>query len=283
MYCEPMNKSNKDRTGIYSLFAVQRFFVPLVFLFGFSPVSSNVLDSLILNGYGQIDTRVFITADKSLNADILLDSVFFSAFTELPYRKTLSPQKYYWYKLDFDDINLEDSKEWIIRFPKYDRIILYSKKNDSLHAQTNGRMELKGEDGPYHAVDFNISSDELIEGRYLLARIQHVFRKTSFGPALYLNPVIAELDKTYFTQEDLFNYIPYFLFIGGMLLMIFYSFGIYFMNRDKLFNYYAIYLLSLVLYLGVRLPLFFGMLELRERKGSCHRRIGTRSSFYTKK
>lgn len=48
-----------------------------------------------------------------------------------------------------------------------------------------------------------------------------------------------------------------------MMLMIFYSLGIYFMNRDKLFNYYAIYLLTLVLYLGVRLPLIFGPLELR--------------------
>ena len=124
-------------------------------------------------------------------------------------------------------------------------------------------MERKGEDGPYHAVDFDISIDELIEGRYLLAHIQHVFRKSSFGPVLYLHPVIAELDKNYFTQKDLFNYIPYLLFIGGMLLMVFYSFGIYFMNRDKLFNYYAIYLVSLVLYLGVRLPLFFGPIDLR--------------------
>jgi sensor histidine kinase YesM len=45
-----------------------------------------------------------------------------------------------------------------------------------------------------------------------------------------------------------------------MLLMILYSFGIYFMNRDKLFNYYAIYLVALVLYLGVRMPLLFNPL-----------------------
>ncbi len=116
---------------------------------------------------------------------------------------------------------------------------------------------------PYYAIDFMITKDQLIEGRYLLARIQHIFRKNAFGPATYLHPAVAELDKVYYTQEDLLNYIPYILFIGGMFLMIFYSFGIYFMNRDKLFNYYAIYLLSLVLYLGVRLPLFFGPLELR--------------------
>lgn len=235
----------------------------LLFLFGFYPVYPNDFDSLFLKGYGLIDTRYISTEDTTTEPGKLLEPEFASRFMELPHRKTLSPRKIYWYRLDFSEIELSDSDEWIIRFPKYDNIILYIEKNGELVSISSKRKERQNSDNPYHAVDFFISKHELIDGRYLLARIHHIFRKNTFAAATYIHPVIANIDKTYYTLDDVLNYIPYLLFIGGMLLMIFYSFGIYFINRDKLFNYYAFYLLSLVLYLGVRIPLFFGPLDMR--------------------
>jgi sensor histidine kinase YesM len=258
-----MNNPQKKQQFYFPLCGRKRLLIALLLILIQKFAFTNSLDSLIGNGYGIINTTVLSTTDTYLSIRQLLSPELASSFTPLPSHKTLSPTKTYWYKLDFNEINLEDSKEWVIRFPKYDHITLYSEKNDSLHSRVNGRMERKGKDGPYHSVDFAIINDELIDGRYLLARIQHVFRKNGFGSAIYLHPAVAELDRKYFTLHDVINYIPYLLFIGGMFLMIFYSFGIYFMNRDKLFNYYAIYLLSLVLYLGVRLPLVFGPLDLR--------------------
>lgn len=53
--------------------------------------------------------------------------------------------------------------------------------------------------------------------------------------------------KDYYLTEELHREIPYYIFIGGMLLMIFYMLGIYFMYKDKLFILYAFFLLSAAL------------------------------------
>lgn len=227
------------------------------------PGSSDILDSLIIHQHGIIHTRVFETTDPTLEAEQLASPEYDPSFVAITARKALSSRKYYWYKLDFAGLDLAESGNWVVRFPPYDHVTLFYNKGDTMGSQANGRMEPLRNDTPYYAIDFVISEDDLIEGRYLLARIQHIYRKNRMGPARWLHPLVAELDKMYHTKEDLINYTPYILFIGGMLLMILYSFGIYFMNRDKLFNYYAIYLLTLVLYLGVRMPLFFGPLEVR--------------------
>ncbi|MBW6480763.1 MAG: histidine kinase [Bacteroidales bacterium] len=258
-----MNKPLIRLSVFFLSFNLRGTWLMLFFLFGFYPVFPNNLDSLFSNGIGRIDTRVFSASEEALSPEKLMEPEFFSQFTPLPVRKTFRPGKIYWYRLDFGKTNLSESDEWIIRFPKYDNITLYFQQSGSFVSTSSGRMDRRKSDQPYYAVDFVVSKDQLIEGRYLLAQIQHVFRSSGFMPAMFLHPFIAKLDREFYTLSDIYNYIPYILFIGGMLLMIFYSFGIYFMNRDKLFNYYAIYLLTLFLYLGVRMPLFFGPLELR--------------------
>src|SRR5690606_25323754 len=50
--------------------------------------------------------------------------------------------------------------------------------------------------------------------------------------------------------KDILIAIPTFLFVGGVLAMMLYSFGVFFLFRDKVFLYYSFYLLTLVLYLG---------------------------------
>lgn len=234
-----------------------------IFVLSARPGSADTPDTRIIHQRGTIHTRVLETTDAALDAWQLSRPEHDDEFAPITVRKSLSPRKFYWYKLDFHDITLTGSGPWTVRFLPYDHIHLYHKKGDSLGLMINGRMERSRSRLPTFAIDFEISEDDLIDGRFLLARIQHVYRKNVVSPASWLHPLAAELDKTYYTKKDLINYAPYILFIGGMLLMILYSFGIYFMNRDKLFNYYAIYLLTLVLYLGVRMPLIFGPLEVR--------------------
>jgi|GEM_PF-704218 len=258
-----MDKPYKKQTFIYFSRIGKRIFLMLFFYLSYYPVSPNNLDSLFAGGYGEVDTRVFETSDKFLVAQQLLDSSFQNRFISLSRLKTISPRKNYWYRLDFSENKLPETDELVIRFPKYDNITLYFQQDNTIVSAESGRMDRRNSDQPHYAVDFVVSKDQLIEGRYLLAKIQHVYRRKGFRPAMFLHPVIAQLDKTYYTQDDVLGFFPYVLFIGGMLLMIFYSFGIYVMNRDKLFNYYAIYLLTLFLYLGIRIPFFFGPLELK--------------------
>lgn len=212
---------------------------------------------------GIVPTTYFATTDKSLGVKAILDSTQDSRFLPIPKRENLSPRKTYWYKMDFEGIELSDSQEWVLRFAIYDKITLYFLDEGRLVSRTSGRMHRSGGDGPYYAVDFSITASNLIEDRYLLAQVNHIYRKKKLLPPSFMHPLQVGLTDNYYTIEDIKNFIPYFLFIGGMMLMVFYSFGIYFMNRDKLFNFYAVYLLTLVLYLGVRLPIFFGPLEMR--------------------
>ena len=55
--------------------------------------------------------------------------------------------------------------------------------------------------------------------------------------------------------------MPYFFFIGGMLLMFFYFIGFYFMYKDRLFIWYSLYLLSLILFIGTRTSFIWQFLQ----------------------
>lgn len=259
-----MNHSLKNSPESPHQRILQKSVLTLIFfsIFLHSEATIN-LDSLVQRQRRILDTRVFSTVDKSVTAEELIKSVNDSVFVHISGRTFLSPRKIYWYKLDFKNIKITDSEECIIRFSAYDKITLYSQGEGTLHHEESGRMAGLRDKGLSNAVDFLISEENLIEGQYLLARIQHISRKKALISPSCLSPAEALEKSSSITKRELLNYIPYLLFIGGMLLMILYAFGIYFMNRDKLFNYYAIYLLSLVLYLGVRLPLIFGPLELR--------------------
>jgi sensor histidine kinase YesM len=250
-------------TGVNPLIKIGRIaIISWLFLVACFYSYSDELDSLLLNSYGNIETSVFETTDKSLTAANILDSVPQNKFSPLNNDKTLLHRKTYWFKLDFYGIDLSKSDQWIIRFAKYDWITLYFSDAGTLKPIRSGKLVRNRTADPYFAVDFRIPKSGLIEGRYLLVRVEHVYRKMLFRQPVYMSPLIADLDGTYFTIKDLYDLMPYVLFIGGMLLMIFYSFGIYFMNRDRLFNYYAVYLLTLLLYLGVRMPVLFGKLEV---------------------
>ena len=68
--------------------------------------------------------------------------------------------------------------------------------------------------------------------------------------------------KQFYSTYELHLEIVYYIFIGGMLLMISYFVGIYFMYKDKLYLLYALYLLSLLLYLGFKASYFRWLLVM---------------------
>lgn len=230
---------------------------------GYGSVSFAETDYNSLFLSGKIPSRYMETSQKVSELDDLLILGFEE--NSVPFTKPakIKPDRNYWLKLDFADIDLSVSEDWVVRFIAYDRVSLYYRLNDSIVSQTGGKHYRSSENELYHSVLFNISKDNLIDDRYLYARVNNTYRRVFIAEPYYWHPFLTQFRTYYFTIDDIRFYSHYLIFIGGMMLMFFYSLGIFFMNRDVLHVYYAVYLLSLVLYLGMRLPLIFGPLELR--------------------
>jgi sensor histidine kinase YesM len=220
------------------------------------------VDYNLINRSGQITSSYLATARNTHDISMVIRPESADVFTPLIADSYLSNQKTYWLRLDLADSDLSGSEEWIIRFLTYDEITLYYQAGDTILSKLSGKMHRKANEGSYHFIYFPIQTSELIEGRYLFARIHHVYRVFPLSPPHYWHPHLFHVRNHYFTRFEITDFSIYLLFIGGMMLMVLYSLGIFFMNRDVLFVYYAIYLLTLVLYLGVRLPVIFGPLEV---------------------
>lgn len=234
----------------------------LLYFFAAPPLLADETFEELYSQSGRVPLRYLIT-DKKTTLNEITDPATGDGFREITSKVVVSPRKTYWLRLDFSAIDLADADYWVLRFSLFDEVSLYYQGPGGIRVRESGKMKRPPDEGPYHAIDFSIRESELIEGRYLYARINHVFRKMILTQPRYFHPFIVALDEKYYTRDDLSYYIPYLLFIGGMLLMFFYSLGIYYMHRDVLFIYYSVYLLALVLYLGMRLPLIFGPLEQR--------------------
>ncbi len=221
----------------------------------------NHLDYNLLRHFGDVPAAVFSTRDRNLQGPEILHNPGNFAFSQQEFGKAVKPDRIYWLYLDLGNLNLDAADNWMLRFSNYDRITLYHRAGDSIDFRKSGKLNKDKTEKPHYASFIPFTRDELVNNRYLLARIEHTSRKYLLGVPQYLHPFRSQFFREHITMDYLIDQVPYLLFIGGMLLMILYSFGIYFMNRDKLFNYYAIYLLALVLYLGVRIPVLFQSLE----------------------
>jgi len=212
---------------------------------------------------GKIPTTFIETSKKVTDLEDLLMMGFDENAKTLENRVRIKPDKYYWLRLDLVNIDFSDLEEWLIRFTAFDKIILYYQENEDIITETRGKLYRGPEYELYNSILFKISKDNLIDDSYLYARVSNTYRRISLSAPYYWHPFIYYMHFNFITIGNLNFKIPYLIFIGGMTLMLFYSLGIFFMNRDVLHVYYAVYLLSLVLYLGIRLPLIFSPLEFR--------------------
>lgn len=211
---------------------------------------------------GTIPFSVLVTPNKNYQIEEIAREGPDAKFLPHEPSKLISPLQTYWLRLDLKEIDLSLSNTWIIRFTKYDDIVLYPsatnhKNEETLKEITNFRQVRFM---PY--ADFEITASELWKERYVYVRIKHTSVRERLHNPEFIHPEIAEREGySMISIDDIIKQIPYFLFIGGMLLMILYSLGIFFMHRDRLFLFYAIYLFMLLLYLGIRLPILFSYLE----------------------
>lgn len=88
------------------------------------------------------------------------------------------------------------------------------------------------------------------------ALVNQTAKAISNPDAFEQNTYTSYFPKEYILSAEFHIQIFYYIFIGGMALMIFYMLGIYFMYKDKLFLLYVLYMLSLLLYLGLKASYF---------------------------
>lgn len=209
-------------------------------------------DSGLLNYRGNAKAKVFISTEDTLTAEKVTSAAFRLNFKELPKKYFASANEVYWYLIDVDEVDLPDIGKWYISFTYFDKITLYYQRGDTLATRLAGLKYGNNSPGINDFSDIPFAAEELIEGRYLYAKINHSSRKRLLADPTYISLYSIDFLKEYNSHSYFNRQIPFYLFIGGMLLMFFYFIGFYFLYNDRLFIYYSLYLLALILYIGAR-------------------------------
>lgn len=199
----------------------------------------------------EVNYEIFATADEHLGIyDVIAGSD--TLFKDRSgYNKTAT-DSIYWLKINFENANLSEADDWYLYLGSFDEIKLYYQKNDSVQFRKTGILHRNDYDLDIYFEEILFSPDELIDGKYLYARIRHVQQPQRLSTI----PVNYSAKAAYDFYDDLYDwdgvsyFIPVFLFVGAIAIMMLYSFGVFFLYRDKIFFCYSIFLLFLLLYLG---------------------------------
>lgn len=218
----------------------------------FAQNPDNNSDYRLLNYRLKANAKVFITTDKTLTAEKVTSAAFRMNFKELPKKSFAKANETYWYLMDLDEVDLPDNEKWYVCFSYFDQITMYVQSGDTLATRLAGLKYHNKSPGVNDFSDIPFTGEELIEGRYIYAQIKHSSRKRFLTDPTYTSLFSIEFNKEYNSRSQFFRQIPFYLFIGGMLLMFLYFIGFYFIYNDRLFIYYSLYLLALILYIGAR-------------------------------
>lgn len=199
----------------------------------------------------QVGVTILATENESLHIEEILDAEWQNKFQAPSHFNRTSPFSWYWLKVDFKGHDLSQAKQWTLFAGYYDEIIFYYKDQHSIGSHKIGSLFPYDID-EYTTFRFPFSTDELFQERHLYVRIKNVRQPIPLpqNNLLYSSLEASTNLNTGFSTKDIIIAIPTFLFVGGVLAMMLYSFGVFFLFRDKVFLYYSFYLLTLVLYLG---------------------------------
>lgn len=206
----------------------------------------------------QIPFSIQYLVDKSNNLGIegILNTVQQANFN--PFQQTIKIDRHYtyWLKVDMSSILQDTVQNWALRVGEYTINTLYYSQNGNIEQSPKGDYEpivrpMEDLYWRYHIVD----KSQLIDGKWVYIKI----RETNFPVKLSPSKVVIMPLSQFFgyTQNYRSNNISYYyqaiLFLGGITFLFVYTFGIYFIYKDIIYLRYGIYLLSLLMYLGVKL------------------------------
>jgi hypothetical protein len=218
-------------------------------------------DSGFLIHEGVTQAKVFITKDNTLDITQVSAPESRSSFTEFPRKYLTSGNEIYWFLIDFGETDLSGSELWYVRFGYYDDITLYFLQNDTLAFRKAGVMNKDKSAGVRDITYIPFRAEELIENRFIFVKVRQITRKNSLAIPTFRNGETVEYVSDFVSRFFFNTQMPYFFFIGGMLLMFFYFIGFYFMYKDRLFIWYSLYLLSLILFIGTRTYYIWQLLQ----------------------
>lgn len=229
---------------------MQKTFLFLLITSFFPFLVSGQSDYELLNYVRQLNSKVYISNNDSTSPAHIISEDSLDLFTEIPEGYITKPNETYWYCIDLQSLELpRKDNQLYIRFPYYDKITLYTTKNDTIVTKEAGLRNKRADD----ILDFSdipFDTLNLINGRYLYARVQDYANRNTLQDVILHNSFSLEFFDYYQSRSSQRRGIPYYLFIGGMALIIAFFVGYYFLYRDRLFIVYSVYLFALLLYLG---------------------------------
>jgi hypothetical protein len=236
-------------------FSIALFLFILIFQINNAAGSVN-RNKYLVNHHGSVNAKVFITSDENLDVQKIMDPDFQEEFAPIGIGQLTLPDKIYWYKIDFTNYDLSFPEVWLLRIPNYDEIEIYFRDEDKNSTQIKKTtLNKRGEEFNF-ADNFLFNQQQLIKGNLLYARVKQKSKIMLLSDVVCQNAFKVFYNQEYFPTDVFHLQIFYYIFIGGMSLMIFYFLGIYFMYKDRLFLLYVLYMLSLLLYLGFKANYF---------------------------
>ena len=204
-----------------------------------------------------IPTLFLETQDGISTPEDVMTLKFDNAAKIMNYGKALTLGKTYWLKLDLNGLDLRKSNLWVVYMGYLDHVELFTQNEESFKSSQGGLLwtdekHKNSPIGPLGTGEFLIDTADLIQGRYLIARLApKIWYFSTYVPEIY-HPTLAMVSRSYFSRAQLKRTIPHLFFLGSVLMMALFTLAVYLMTSDKKVFYYLIYLVSLFLYLGVR-------------------------------
>ncbi|MBO6622170.1 MAG: histidine kinase [Balneola sp.] len=205
--------------------------------------------------YQSVSFTLFETTNNSLGITDILTNEYQNQFDSLKQTKTLEREKTYWFKVNLGDVDFEEQK-WVIRAGEYALNNLYFEQEDSIAVSKSGvfdpvEKELELIVWRYHT----IKRENLIQDKYVYLELRE-----NYFPTLIYDQQIATIEESDFKSNSVIKFVDdaeynfrAVFFLGGIAFLLLYTFGIYFIYKDRLYLLYGAYLLFLLLYLGVKM------------------------------
>lgn len=231
-----------------------KIYLNILFVFCILSTSIAQSDYSLLNHVKKLETKVHIDPTNTTTINEIISDNFAYSFTDIPNKYLAKPNETYWFKINLDSIDLSAIDRWYISFRYYDEIILYVKPDGYIDSISGGLRSHPGKD-VNDFTDIPFTKEQLIDNKFLFAKVRNFNNAYFIENPLLINDFYISFYEKYFHRNYFIKQIPFFIFIGGISLILFYFIGIFFLYRDTQFIIYSLYLLSLLLYLGVKASL----------------------------
>lgn len=218
-------------------------------------MDDRALEALDQRPYVEPTLTYFETSDNTIGISEILTQEYQSKFDTLKTNRRTDRDKTYWFKADLSTIDFKE-EAWVLQAGSYAINNLYLNKNDSIAISRAGDFdpvtkELELINWRYHV----LKEENLIKGKYVYLEL----RENYFPATIYEKQIsaISRRDFRYnsvvrFVLRAEYNFRAVF-FLGGIAFLLLYTFGIYFIHKDRLYLLYGGYLVFMLMYLGVKM------------------------------